>query len=101
MYVSGFLYVELFFQARHWKWLFAGLGQVYDQSYQYLISDLVGFGLRENSQLIVSICDSAAAEFALESHLKKMIRRWEEEEFRLMRYYQESKNKAPSKGTKV
>eukprot|EP00795_Rhopilema_esculentum_P014239 gene14239-5264_t len=88
-------------KARHWKWLFAGLGQVYDQSYQYLISDLVGFGLRENSQLIVSICDSAAAEFALESHLKKMIRRWEEEEFRLMRYYQESKNKAPSKGTKA
>ena len=34
----------------------------------------------------MSICDSAAAEYALESHLKKLIKRWEEEEFKLMKY---------------
>ena len=62
---------------------------MYDQSYQYLVSDLVTFGIRDQSQLIISICDSVAAEYALESHLKKLIKRWEEEEFKLMKYYQE------------
>jgi len=71
---------------QHWKWLFAGFGAVYNPSHSYSVSDLISFGLKEHSQLIMSICDSAAAEYALESHLKKLIKRWEEEEFKLMKY---------------
>ena len=67
--------------------MFAGLGQVYDQSYSYLVIDLVSFGLRDHSQQVISICDSVAAEYALEAHLKKLIKKWEEEEFKLMKYF--------------
>lgn len=87
------------FQARHWRWLFAGLGQVYDQSYHYLVIDLVSFGLRDHSQQVVSICDSVAAEYALEAHLKKLTKRWEEEEFRLMKYFQVSRQSSKVKDT--
>ena len=79
------------FQARHWRLLFASLGQVYDQSYNYLIIDLVSFGLRDHSQQVISICDSVAAEYALEAHLKKLTKKWEEEEFRLMKFFQVSR----------
>ena len=50
--------------------------------------DLVSFGLRDHSQQVISICDSAAAEYALEAHLKKLTKKWEEEEFKLMKYFQ-------------
>ena len=62
---------------------------MYDPSRQYLLSDLISFGLRNHAQLISSICDSAAAECALESHMKKLIKRWEDEEFKLMKFFQE------------
>ena len=87
------------FQVRHWRWLFACLGQVYDQSYHYLVNDLVSFGLRDHSQQVISICDSAAAEHALESHLKKLTKKWEEEEFRLMKYFQVNKQSKKAKET--
>eukprot|EP00794_Sanderia_malayensis_P003656 gene3656-4173_t len=74
-------------KARHWKWLFAGLGQIYNQSYQYLVVDLVNMDLRDRAKLVMSICDGAAAEHALETHLKKLIRKWEEEEFKLVKHF--------------
>ena len=79
---------------------------MYDQSYKYTVSDLIGFDLVGHSQLIMSICDSAVAENALESHLKKLVKRWEEEEFKLAKYYQERRNlhntdKSVGKTTKV
>ena len=53
----------------------------------YIVADLIDFGLVDHSQLIVSICDSATAEYALESHLKKLVKHWEQEEFKLMKYH--------------
>ncbi len=64
------------------------MGQIYDQSYQYSIADLTYFGLRDHSDLVLSICDGAAAEHALESHLRKLTKKWELAEFKLMKHYQ-------------
>ena len=71
---------------RHWKALFAGLSQTYDHGFQYLVNDLVCLGLRDHETLILAICDGAAAEHALESYLKHLIRRWEETDIKLAKH---------------
>ncbi len=86
-------FLACFPQPRHWKALFVSLGQVYQQTKMYTVSELISYNLREHSLQINSICAGAAAEFALEQCLIRLRKLWEEKEFKLAKHIPNIKQK--------
>ncbi|XP_071803571.1 dynein heavy chain domain-containing protein 1-like isoform X3 [Asterias amurensis] len=89
---------------RHWKALFLSLGQVYESSHAYTVQELLSFDLSEHSLQINTICNGAAAEFALEQSLIKLRRLWEDKEFKLAKHIpvvKEKKAVLPSSSSKT
>ena len=66
--------------------MFLSLGQVYESSHAYTVQELLSFDLSEHSLQINTICNGAAAEFALEQSLIKLRRLWEDKEFKLAKH---------------
>lgn len=76
----------LFFQSRHWRALFIGMGQDYDPTWDFTVADLLSFHLGRYKDLISAICAGAAAEYALELQLNQLARGWEEKDFKLAKH---------------
>lgn len=73
-------------QPRHWRALFIGMGQDYDPTWQFTVADLLSFNLGRYKDLIATVCSGATAEYALEQQLERLIRGWQEKDFKLAKH---------------
>lgn len=73
-------------QPRHWRALFIGMGQDYDPTWHFTVADLLSFNLGRYKDLIAAVCSGATAEYALEQQLERLIRGWQEKDFKLAKH---------------
>ena len=62
------------------------MGQDYDPSWNFTVADLLSSNLGRYKDLITTICAGAAAEYALEQQLNRLIRAWQEKDFKLAKH---------------
>lgn len=67
----------------HWKEIFVVLGNAYDDSVTYNVSDIVSMPIWDNYDKIREICMAATSECALENCLDCLIKEWEKRNFKL------------------
>ncbi|XP_057293707.1 dynein axonemal heavy chain 1-like isoform X2 [Hydractinia symbiolongicarpus] len=67
----------------HWKEIFVILGNAYDDSVTYNVSDIVSMSIWDNYDKIRKICMDATSECALENCLDCLIKEWEKRDFKL------------------
>ena len=63
------------------------MGQQYDPTWQFTIADLYSFKLGLHKELINSICSGAVKEYALESNLRSLAKKWTEKDFKLTKHF--------------
>ncbi|XP_069111192.1 dynein heavy chain domain-containing protein 1-like isoform X2 [Argopecten irradians] len=75
---------------RHWKAIFVGMNETYDNMKQYTVADLLAYDLEEHAQLIHNIYLGAIEEFDLEVKITQISKLWEEREFKLAKHIPDS-----------
>ena len=62
------------------------MGQDYDPTWHFTVADLLSFNLGRYKDLIAAVCSGATAEYALEQQLERLIRGWQEKDFKLAKH---------------
>ncbi|KAF6036157.1 DNHD1 [Bugula neritina] len=60
----------------HWKAIFVGIGENYEEGWEFTVEEILGYNLAAHQSLIDAIFSRAQAEYRLEQKLNKIERLW-------------------------
>ncbi|XP_076800448.1 dynein heavy chain domain-containing protein 1-like [Clavelina lepadiformis] len=73
-------------KTRHWKEIFTGMGQSYEQGWAFTVEELLTYKPSSHADLINQVYQNASAEYALEQTIRKIKNQWENRQFQLAKH---------------